>query len=146
MGPLERLPAWPEILAARLAEAWRTPFVYGQHDCMLFPLRTIDAMCGSTIADPFIGTYDNATGALRTIIEYGGAELDEAVERIAAEWKLPECRPLALQRGDLAIIDAAHTGIGIPIGALCVGRDLAAMTGAGLVHLPRGMARRGWRI
>lgn len=56
-----------ELLQGIIAQHMRTPFVWGEHDCFLFPSFCVDQLYGYELMPGIKGTYKTAKGALRII-------------------------------------------------------------------------------
>ena len=69
MFALTRLPGWPRRLADYVEARRRTPFAWGEHDCMSFGIGAIEAITG-TIVWPV--TWSTAIEAARVLEEAGG--------------------------------------------------------------------------
>lgn len=70
---------WAERLAEEIKAARSRPFVWGEHDCMLFVSDCVKAMTDEDPASDLRGKYDTEFGALRIISELGHESLAEAV-------------------------------------------------------------------
>jgi hypothetical protein len=120
-------------LAARLAEfleqARRTPFAWGQFDCILFLAGWSREIGAGDPGEVWRGRYATMRGAQRIIRQAGG--LAELVEREFAPfgWRWVE----SAGAGDIGIVETvtihglAHTG------GICLGDRWAALGPRGLV-------------
>src|SRR3990167_2570738 len=122
MMPVQRLPDWPERLVEYLREATAKPFVWGQHDCVLFALGSAKAITGVTTMDELRGKYKSAVGAHREMRKrYGASNLMEAADAVTQkEWGVEEIPVLFAQRGDIVEADvvSAEGGVGPSLGVI----------------------------
>lgn len=97
---LQRLPGWPEALAAHIERHRATPFDWVSHSCVHFGAGAVLAMTG-TDALAGIARWKSAAGAQRLLAELGGLEA-------ALDARLPRLAAIAhAQRGDLLLVRAA---------------------------------------
>jgi hypothetical protein len=96
---LQRLPGWPEALAAHIERHRATPFDWVAHTCIHFGAGAVLAMTG-TDALAGIARWKSAAGAQRLLAAAGGlaAALDARLPRLAAI--------AHAQRGDLLLVRA----------------------------------------
>ena len=98
MHPLQRLPDWPERLAATIAAHRDTPFQWGVHDCALWACNTVQCLTGTDIVADLRGAWHTASEALR-VLQGGGGLL----AMISA--RLPERAPRGMaRRGDVVCV------------------------------------------
>lgn len=95
---MTRLPDWRSRLMRAAAEAAHQPIAYGQHDCFLFALDAVDAMCGTAWAAECRGRY---TTLREGLVAGRRAGFADHVAFIAA--RLPEIAPALARVGDLAV-------------------------------------------
>ena len=129
---MARKDGWEWILARRLDEDRRMPFVWGQRDCALWAADCVLEITGVDYAAPFRGQYDTEAGAKKIINEkYNGlcSYIDAHLPSIPV--------PMA-GRGDIVFYNAA---LGV-----CYGRYSYFVTHRGLTPIPTGRCERAWRI
>ena len=110
--------AWLQAFEAELAAAARRPFVWGEHDCVIFAARCwlartgVDALAGFTWADEA-----QATALLEQL---GGL-------RAAVTGRLGEpVAPLLATMGDVVLVQDPHAEQPRELLAVCVGANLVA--------------------
>lgn len=137
---LERFEDWPKRLAAALDAAKRRPFVWGEHDCMLFASDVVHAMTGHDYMGKFRGSYSTAQGAYLSLRRHGFAGVKDAFEQTLGA-PLPSV--FLAQRGDIVLFDdmAGRLGAGI-----CVGEEIAVLVFEGLDYLPLASGKWAWRV
>jgi hypothetical protein len=127
-----RKDGWEWILASRLNEDRRMPFVWGERDCALWAADCVMDITGIDYAAPFRGQYNDEAGAKKLINEkYNGlcAYVDAHIPTI----------PVAqARRGDVVFYNAA---LGV-----CFGRYSHFVTYKGLAAIPTSQCERAWRI
>ena len=73
---LTRLPDWRERLAAFVAATDQQPFAWSTQDCAAWPLRALDAMCGTDHAAALAGAKALISGG-----QPGGLDAEAQVQR-----------------------------------------------------------------
>lgn len=139
MGLVRRREDWPERLAETVAAARHAPYRLGEHDCLRFSCRCVEAMTGVDYWPRFAGyrTHRQALVAIARIAPTLGAA-------VTAVLGLPEQPPALARRGDLMLYqDAGGEHLGI-----CVGGDVAVLGPEGLAFVPIDHAglRHCWGI
>lgn len=99
---MNRHPSWRTRLGAYLADAARTPFVEGRHDCALFAAGAVLAMTGKDPAARFRGRYRTTKGGLRVLRRAGYHD-----HLALAEAHFEEVPPAFARVGDLAAVPGA---------------------------------------
>lgn len=127
-----------DIVDHTLKEWRRTPFVYGQSDCMLSLAHYFIALGGEDITKKFVGRYNDETGARNVMSDAGGFAAimaDAGAIHVGGHPK----------RGDMVCILTAD---GDEIGALCTGDMVAARLQRGVAEVPVKFARISgvWRV
>ena len=135
---LQRLPDWPERLAAHLASHSATPFVWGSHDCVRFAAGAVHAITGRHILP---ADWSDRAEAARLLRSVGG--LVPAVDAV-----LPRLWTTTLaQRGDVLMVCAPG-----PAGgwrhwlAVCDGARWWAPSPQGLACGPAAQAVHAWGV
>lgn len=95
---MNRLPDWPERLAAYLAEMRPRRYVLGSHDCVSFAAGAVRAITGADVLPLHWSSPAEAVAALRRM---GG--LRAAVQSVLP----PLAVPTLAQRGDVVLVRAA---------------------------------------
>ena len=147
---ISRLPDWPERLVQYLQNKMREPFVWGQHDCVLFALGAAQATTGVGTVDELRGSYSSALGAAREMrCRYGASNLTEAANAVQREWGVDEVPLPFAQRGDIVEVDviSAEGGSGPSLGVV----DLDGVHGlfagpTGVIKVKVKDCRRAWRV
>lgn len=132
-----RYPDWKLRLIQYLAEAARTPFVPGQHDCALFAAGAVAAMTGADYAVGFRGRYTTLKGGVRLLRAAGFTDhVDLASTHFAG------IAPAFAAPGDLAVIDTD----GGPAMGVVQGEGVYVLTVDRLGLLPLIAASRAFRV
>lgn len=141
---LERKPDWQDRLAALIERVERRPFRWGRWDCATFAAAAVHAVTGERVRPA--AQYSSATGAARWLSSNGYSDVLGVADAIlGARVPLLHCR-----RGDI-VTDGERLGVlwhhGGAVG-LFVGGDRrdAGRAQVGLVALPIGALRSGWRV
>lgn len=151
---LTRQHGWELRLDAYLRECWRKPFVWGEHDCVLFACGAIAALTGEDPSAPLRGSYDSAVGAARKVREICGDQADvmNLAGHFARELGFAELPgPLFAQRGDAVLLssflcgDPEARGPALGIVGLC-GWKVYAPGAAGLVEAELKDGIKAWRV
>ena len=133
-----RHPDWQARLTAWLAEAARTPFRDGVHDCALFAAGGVAAMTGTDPAARFRGRYTTLRGGLRVLRHEGLAG-----NHIDLTARLFEAIPPAFARpGDLAAV----TGDDGPALGIVQGEMIYVLRRDGLGLVPLLSASTAFRV
>lgn len=147
---MQRKAGWEERFAAYLAEAQRTPFAWGRHDCLLFASSDIQALLGYDPAAQWRGEYADEIEALRFLRRYLGSDADLsraiglAAERIASEIGAKEQHRAFVKRGDVALVRGEmHETLAVVDDSA---RRLAAVTPKGLIRLPLTAGLKFWAV
>jgi len=153
--PVARKDDWLPRLEQAIARARELPFVWGSHDCCLFPCDVVRAMTGVDPARGLRGHYRSFRRAMVVLHGFGGMEA--LAEKIAARYGIPEVAPGLARRGDVVLLDARAPAGGArlelgPGGPCCLaivglaGTEALAAAPAGLLEVPMPFWRRAWRI
>lgn len=135
-----RLPHWPELLAAFLAERQGLPFAWGVNDCVTFTADAVRAVTGLDPLGPLRGQWSDAAGAGRAIVAAGG--LLVALD-VAFGPPLPETAARMAPRGSPVCVDVdgrLTVGIAAGNGFWCAPGVL------GLEHRPMHEVRLAWAL
>lgn len=146
---MKRREDWPERLTEHVIESSLRPFLWGVHDCCMFPSDAILRMTDVDIATDFRGTYTDAEGALRALKRFAGGGLKEAMARLSRDYDLRPVAPLKAQRGDLCRLDAADFDADPRFGgllAICSGEVVTFACERGLIHTQLAAIRDAWHV
>jgi len=149
--PLKRSPQWERDYHNFLIARAKTPFVWGQNDCCLFPADAIQAFTGVDPAADFRGKYSTEAEALALIHSVtGGSTVEDAAAWCAQKHGLVEWTrngapsPLFAQRGDLVVLNDDGNLIA---GVVHLKGTHAVTVGAeGLKLLSIRAIKRAWRV
>lgn len=133
---MRRRPDWPQRLESALEAARAQPFVWGEHDCVLFATRVAAELTGVDRAAPWRGRYRNQFGAEKILRQAGG--LAVLVTRQFGD-PMPVERA---RRGDL-LLACRDTGMAVGV---CVGTRGAFAGPEGLAFLPLNQCVQAWLI
>jgi len=131
-----RAPGWETRFVETIEAHSSQPFVWGASDCWCFSMDVVQALTG---ADPWAHArrYRTRIGAARILKAEGFSSVADAVAATFAPV------PVSMAwRGDLAIVDSEDG----PVVAVVEGVQLVAKSEAGLIRLPRAMARQTFRV
>jgi hypothetical protein len=109
MGSCVRQEGWEIRLAEVIHSASSKRFKWGKHDCSLFSLDCLDAICKTDTASEWRGKYKNEEEAYALLDSRGG------YETVYAEYGLELINPMYAKRGDIAYI-GEEKAIGIVMG------------------------------
>jgi hypothetical protein len=148
---MKRFPDWPKRLNAHLETVRDKPFAWGEHDCALAAAGAIQAMTGVDIAAPLRGKYSSAGTAVVAMRDFAGGSLEQVIEKIAQDRKMPEIKSKMAQRGDLVLLDGELLRFEDDQGAAVA---IVGMNGAvahavgpkGAVVIPLAAWHRAWRV
>ncbi len=130
------LDQWESRLVDAIEAARHKPFEWGQHDCCLFAADVVAAITGTDYATDLRGTYDTRQEARAILKGYGG------VEAYVEQYFEPT--PLTMvKRGDLVLYCQAEA---IESLGICLGKDSAFVTLAGLTFVPTRLSQKAWSI
>lgn len=98
---IQRLPDWPERLAAYMAAMRPRRYVLGQHDCAQFAAGAVQAVTGRNV---LLAQWRDVSEALQVLRAQRGlrAAVDAVLPRLAV--------PALAQRGDVVLVQAAVGG------------------------------------
>lgn len=134
---MTRLPSWRTRLGAYLADASRTPFVEGRHDCALFAAGAVQAMTGVDPAAPFRHRYRTTKGGLRVLRRAGYRD-----HLALAEAHFEEVPTAFARVGDLAAVPGADG----PALGVVQGERIFVLRPEGLGSVSLLQATRAWRV
>lgn len=109
MGSCVRQQGWESKLAKAVDAARTRRFKWGRHDCSLFSLQCLDAMCGTSTLKEWKGLYKNEKEAYELLESKGG------YDAIYQGYGLVPASPAYAMRGDVAYI-GKEKAIGVVIG------------------------------
>jgi hypothetical protein len=133
---MQRLPGWPELLAAFVAQRSAMPFAWGTNDCCTFASDGVLAITGT---DPMadLRGYTSAAHAQRILVR-GGGLMALVSERLG--WHL---ETKFAQRGDMVLVPMADDQQFL---GLCMGSTFAAPGPHRMVIGPMSTALACWPI
>lgn len=137
-GTWPRLRDWPERLAELVELRRFAPFVWGQHDCMLWGADAVAAMCGVDPAEPWRGTYATEAEA-EAILQAEGGQIALIRRALGHAGTVPAAQA---QRGDVALVVRGN----LPSVGVVLGGVVAAPGLEGLAFLPLVEARLVWMV
>ena len=140
-----RLPDWPERLAAYIQDRRERPFRWGSNDCCSFARGAVLAIGGPDLGIGWAGEYADEDGA-RAAIQGMGRDLEAAVESACRDAGLVETESRLAQRGDLLVVRERRLIGGMPLAAVCTGRDALAVGLRGVLALPMRAVVRAWAV
>ena len=136
---LQRLPDWPERLAAYLHQHRQVAFEWGTADCVRFAAGAVQATTGR---DVLPCRWADKASAVRQLRQYGGllAAVGGVLPALAA--------PAWAQRGDVVLVQASARPGGLRRRWLAVadGHLWRAPDANGLCAGPMGMAVLVWGV
>ena len=107
---------WEKRLHHFVATTQPIALALGEQDCALWALRAVDAMCDTTLAEPFRGTYSTLPEAVALFAAQGWGSVEEAAVALVG----PRLPTVALaRRGDLLVLpptEAEPVGIAFILG------------------------------
>lgn len=113
---MKRFRDWERRLVEHLRDVKDEPFTWGQHDCATLAAGSVDAMCGTTIADVFSGHYADEEEAVAHLATLGASTLADAAGPLLGE----RIAPARAQRGDVVWIPPHRLISTLPMGLLGV--------------------------
>ena len=131
---MKRLPDWPERLSAYVEACRAMPFVWGEHDCVLFAAGAVEAVTGVRPALPVWRSQEEARVMLRA----------ERGLRRALDRRMPQIETAQAGRGDLLLVQQPNDGGSLL--TVCVGDRWCAPGAAGRVVGPALSARYAWGV
>ena len=129
-----RVQQWPQRLYAVIEESISKTFQWGEHDCSLFALDCVDAMCDTEIASEWRGKYETEQEAYELLESVGG------FDAVAESYGFKKVDILQATRGDIAFINN-HQALGI-----VVGDQIVATGPTSLVSVPLDSAEIFWSV
>lgn len=136
---LVRREDWPERLALAVATARDWPFVWGEHDCVLFAADMVQIMTGTDLAADYRGRYTDAAGAMRMM----RARFAGDAAQLAGQLLGNSIPPALARRGDVVAVDSGHAG---PALGICVGVRTAFPGPDGLLLVPTLGCLQAWWV
>lgn len=135
---MKRHPLWEERLVTLVQEHMATPYQWGEHDCLIFAGKAVDAITGEDHAKKHRRKYDSFASAYAYLKKLGHQSPEQLLDSIF------DIKPVGFaHRGDLVI--AAD---GIP--ALCMGAFALSVgqegNREGLVRVARADWVKAWAV
>lgn len=134
-----RIQGWEKRLFDFIASRENAPFVWGEHDCVMFAADCVLAVTGRDVAAAVRGTYSDEAGAARIIARAGG------FRALVSRYLMDEINTRFAQRGDVVMIDRGEDS-GVPCLAVCVGAHVVAAGQDGLVKRCLTESIAAWRV
>lgn len=135
-----RVSNWPHLLNEFIESRRSAPFAWGVNDCCIFACDAVLEITGIDPANDIRGTYEDASGAARVLVSYGGVE--GVAQARALEHGFQEVPVAMSQRGDVVIATMrGHATMGI-----CIGAEAAFVAETGLIFWPLKQCSRAWRV
>lgn len=145
-----RFEDWPTILNDFFIERLAQPFEWGVNDCCLYACDAIYKMTGQDTAYFFRDKYKTKSEAYKLLKEFSGGGLILAVEKLTAEFNMPEYdNPLFAQRGDLVYceLESVIGGVRGMLGIISPNGTSAAIPGkTGLQYITINKVLRAWKV
>lgn len=113
------------------------PFVWGEHDCVLWAANTVLAITGFDPAEGFRDSYSTALGAAKLLKDFGGMEA-----LVTTKLEREPVAPAFANVGDVLIVLQGED----PMLAVCNGETMLAPGALGLVALPTLSALKAWKV
>ena len=136
---VERKPDWESALVQWLQQAIKTPFVWGQFDCVLAAADAVNAQTGYDFATAYRGCYSTDKGALKQLKRRG---YESVFDVVAKALDGEAVAPAQLQRGD---IGGATLPTGKTLGLIWADR-LWLPSEKGLTPVSMQQVECGWRL
>lgn len=139
MTTVQRLPDWPERLAAFIEQRRHRPFAWGDNDCASFAAGAVAAMTGTDTAAWLPGSWVDEEAAASALRAGGG------MGRIGSQvLGAPVRGPAAsmVGRGSVVCVRLPRATLGVAAG----NGYWCAPGAAGLVWRPMSEVRRAWEI
>lgn len=133
---MTRLPDWRGRLDAVLHKLARTPFRWGENDCVSFSGRCHEAVTGINPVAEFLGRYDSKLGAAKAIVGYCNGDLEAAAVQMIG----PYSTDAIPGDGDIVLINGFY---GPTIG-VCIDGKAVSVTEAGLMSVPLSYVKGVW--
>lgn len=126
---------WESRLFEQIDLARDKPFNLGTHDCSLFVLDCIDAMCDLSLASEWRGTYHDRRTAFDALRDRSGS-----FDQYFTSHGLENISPKMAGRGDVAYISKRGT-IGIVMGT-----HVVTTNKVGISYIKRSRIIQAWRL
>ncbi len=131
-----KLPNAHVRLALFTKDRRKTPYAWGENDCVTFAADAVWAITGVDPIEDIRGSWDSEEGARAVLEGLGG--LIEAVDA-----RFERVDPKFAQRGDVCLIRDAK---GEPSLGVCVGAFAAAPGELEMLLTPMSKAKIAWRV
>lgn len=128
---------WQLAFATCVAENQDRPFIWGEHDCVLWAANAVLSITGFDAAEGFRDRYSTALGAAKLLKEFGGMEA-----LVTAKLEREPTPPAFANVGDILMVMQE----GQPMLAVCNGETMLAPGLSGLVSLPTLSAVKAWKV
>jgi len=134
MVRLRRVENWQAVLAAHIQEARKTPFKWGENDCLQYAARWVEKATGVDFYSPY-GAYSTEEEANAIMVEAGGM-IKIVKDALGSGYK--DYRKA--KRGDIAMVKLGRSFMGIVADD---GMTISVLTSDGESRYP---LRLGWRF
>lgn len=132
-----RLPDWKTRLDALIAAANRAPWAWGNHDCLAFAAKVVEAVTGEDLFEPYRGRYHDEAGAAALV-----PDVAQFMRNLAERQGWPEISAQEAQDGDLAIFERGS----VPLVGAIYGSMVFPRSPRGLRTVSRFMASNAWAV
>lgn len=133
---MQRLPDWPARFAALVRQRRAHPFVWGQHDCVLWAADVVLALTGADFGAQYRGTYSTALQAAHLVEDLGG------LTAIVSSYLGEPISPSMARVGDIGLVSDG----GRDLVAVCNGAHWLAPGASGLAVLSLNAGVSAWRV
>lgn len=140
---LQRLPDWPERLAALIEDSRQRRFAWGEQDCAMLAADVFRAITGHDPVGDIRGQYRDALSAMRMAERMSGGGFEAAVRHVCDNLGLQRIAPALARRGDIGV---AVDGAGRQVCVFCVGAEWYAPGETGLVALELRAVLFAWHV
>lgn len=136
---MNRHPQWPERLHELVAEHFDKPYRWGEHDCLLFLGKAIEAVTGEDRHSAHRGEYKSQASAFRRLHKLGHDSPESFLNALL------EQKPVGFaQRGDIVMGAEGIPMLCLGGFAVCIG-DRGDGT-EGMFRVPRASWVKAWAV
>lgn len=141
---MKKLQDWPLKLAEFFESRSKTPFKWGQNDCITFPARALEAMTGHNyvLQNKNEGRgYTSKTSAEEMLSTHFDNKIENVFTHFLGE---PRTDIAYAHKGDIVILEHNNEVVGGVIDN--TGRRIVCAGPKGSVRLPKRVALMFWRV